>query len=113
MVIGRRTRIKNVYAENQLFMVRSIVAGVIAGVLLIGVAGRLFYLQVLRHEYYSTLSQGNRIRNEPSPTCLTPAVNNYRRTLIRWCVTEPTTASQSPIKIDRRIGRLGAARRYC
>ena len=31
------------------------------------VAGRLFYLQILRHEYYTTLSQGNRIRTEPIP----------------------------------------------
>lgn len=36
--------------------------------MLTGVAGRLFYLQVIRHEYYSTLSRGNRIRNEPIPT---------------------------------------------
>ena len=67
MVSSRRSRIKNVYAETQLFTVRSIVAGIIAAVMLIGVAGRLFYLQVLRHDYYSTLSQGNRIRNEPIP----------------------------------------------
>jgi penicillin-binding protein 2 len=31
------------------------------------VAGRLFYLQVLRYQYYSELSQGNRIRTEPIP----------------------------------------------
>src|SRR5277367_6155700 len=67
MVNGRRTRIKNVHAENRLFTIRGIVAGVIAGVLLLGVAGRLFFLQVVRHEYYSTLSQGNRIRTEPIP----------------------------------------------
>jgi penicillin-binding protein 2 len=64
---GRQARIKNFFAENRLFAVRSIVAGVIAGTLLMAVAGRLFYLQVLRHEYYSTLSQGNRIRTEPIP----------------------------------------------
>ena len=64
---GRQARIKNFFAENRLFAVRSIIAGVIAGVLLMAVAGRLFYLQVLRHEYYSTLSQGNRIRTEPIP----------------------------------------------
>ena len=64
---GRQARIKNFFAENRLFAVRSIVAGVIAYVLLMGVAGRLFYLQVLKHQYYSTLSQGNRIRTEPIP----------------------------------------------
>src|SRR5271168_887265 len=67
MVSSRRSRIKNVYAETQLFTVRCIAASVIVAVMLIGVAGRLFYLQVLRYEYYSTLSQGNRIRTEPIP----------------------------------------------
>jgi penicillin-binding protein 2 len=67
MVRGRQTRIKNFHAENRLFAVRSTVAGIIAGVLLLAVFGRLFYLQVLRHDYYSTLSQGNRIRTEPIP----------------------------------------------
>jgi penicillin-binding protein 2 len=67
MVRSRQARIKNFFAENRLFAVRSIVAGVVACVLLLAVAGRLFYLQVLRHDYYSTLSQGNRIRTEPIP----------------------------------------------
>jgi penicillin-binding protein 2 len=67
VVRSRQSRIKNYFAENRLFAVRSIVAGIIAGVLLIAVASRLFYLQVLRHDYYSTLSQGNRIRTEPIP----------------------------------------------
>src|SRR5580692_11852528 len=67
MVRSRQSRIKNYFAENRLFAIRSIVAGVIAGVLLLAVAGRLFYLQVLKHDYYSTLSQGNRIRTEPIP----------------------------------------------
>jgi penicillin-binding protein 2 len=67
VVRGRQARIKNYFAENRLFAVRSLVAGVIAAFLLMAVAGRLFYLQVLRHEYYSTLSQGNRIRTEPIP----------------------------------------------
>jgi penicillin-binding protein 2 len=67
MVRSRQSRIKNYFAENRLFAVRSVVAGVIAGTLLLGVAGRLFYLQVLKHEYYATLSQGNRIRTEPIP----------------------------------------------
>src|SRR5580692_9691561 len=67
MALGRQSRIKNIWAEKQLFVVRGIVAAVVAGLLLLAVAGRLFYLQVLRHDYYATLSQGNRIRNEPIP----------------------------------------------
>jgi penicillin-binding protein 2 len=67
MARSSQTRIKNYFAENRLFTVRSIVAGVCAAVLLLTVAGRLFYLQVLKYDYYSTLSQGNSIRNEPIP----------------------------------------------
>jgi penicillin-binding protein 2 len=63
----RQARIKNYFAENRLFMVRGIVASVLAFVLLCCVAGRLFYLQVIKYQYYSTLSQGNRIRTEPIP----------------------------------------------
>jgi penicillin-binding protein 2 len=67
MVRSRQSRIKNYFAENRLFTVRSIVAGVIAAVLLCAVAGRLFYLQVLKYDYYHNLSQGNSIRTEPIP----------------------------------------------
>jgi len=67
MVRRRQSRIKNYFAENRLFTVRSIVAGVIAAVLLLSVAGRLFYLQVLKYDYYANLSQGNSIRTEPIP----------------------------------------------
>src|SRR5271156_5481593 len=67
MVRSRQSRIKNYFAESRLFTVRSIVAGIIATVLLLAVAGRLFYLQVLKYDYYHNLSQGNSIRNEPIP----------------------------------------------
>ena len=67
MVRKRQSRIKNYFAENRLFAVRSIIAGLIAGALLLLVGARLFYLQVLKYDYYSTLSQGNRIRTEPIP----------------------------------------------
>src|SRR5271155_1382709 len=67
MVRSRQSRIKNYFAENRLFTIRSIVAGVFAGVLLLAVAGRLFYLQVIKFDYYHGLSQGNSIRNDPIP----------------------------------------------
>jgi penicillin-binding protein 2 len=63
----RQSRIKNIGAEKQLFVVRGVLAAIFAGLLLLVVAGRLFYLQVLRNEYYANLSQGNRIRTEPIP----------------------------------------------
>src|ERR1700675_4010588 len=67
MVKNRQSRIKNYFAENRLFAVRSVIAGLIAGALLLVVGSRLFFLQVLRPHYYSTLSQGNRIPPEPIP----------------------------------------------
>ena len=67
MVRSRQSRIKNYFAENRLFTIRSIVAGVFAAVLLVAVAGRLFYLQVIKFDYYKSLSQGNSIRTEPIP----------------------------------------------
>jgi penicillin-binding protein 2 len=67
MAKGRQARIKNVFAENRLFALRCFVAGVIAGALLLAVAGRLFFLQVLRHDYYASQSLGNSIRTEPIP----------------------------------------------
>lgn len=63
----RRVRIKDHWGEQRIFTIRSIVAGVIVAVLLLTVASRLFYLQVLRHDYYAELSQGNRVRTDPIP----------------------------------------------
>jgi len=60
-----RSRVKNYLAEYKIFLERSIAGGIIVVVLLLVVVGRLFYLQVLKYDYYSTLSQGNRIRIEP------------------------------------------------
>jgi penicillin-binding protein 2 len=63
----RRVRIKDHHAEQRIFTVRGIVAGIFVAVLLFSVAARLFYLQVLRHDYYAELSQGNRVRTDPIP----------------------------------------------
>ncbi len=63
----RRVRIKDPWIEQRIFSLRSIIAGVLVALLLFTVAARLFYLQVLRHDYYAQLSQGNRVRIEPIP----------------------------------------------
>jgi penicillin-binding protein 2 len=65
--VSRRVRIKDHWAEQRIFTVRGVVAASIAAVLLFAVAGRLFFLQVLRHDYYAELSQGNRVRIDPIP----------------------------------------------
>jgi penicillin-binding protein 2 len=62
-----RVRIKDHWAEQRIFTFRSIVAGVLVATLLLTVAARLFYLQVLKYQYYAELSQGNRVRTDPIP----------------------------------------------
>ena len=63
----RRVRIKDHWAEQRIFTLRGIVVVVIVGARLLTVAARLFYLTVLKHEYYAELSQGNRVRTDPIP----------------------------------------------
>src|SRR2546429_5272728 len=60
-------RIKDQWREQRLFDQRSLVCAAIMGLGVLGLIVRLFVLQVARHEYYSELSQGNRVRNEPIP----------------------------------------------
>src|SRR5438874_9242061 len=60
-------RIKDKWRELRLFDHRSLVCDAIMGLGVLGLIVRLFVLQVARHEYYSDLSQGNRVRNEPIP----------------------------------------------
>ena len=61
----RSVRIKDHWGEQRLFVGRVIFTAIAAAVLLMVVGGRLFYLQVLKHDYFTDLSQGNRIRLEP------------------------------------------------
>jgi len=63
----RSVRIKDHWGEQRLFIGRSMFAGIAAVVLLVTVIGRLFWLQVVRHDYFTDLSQGNRVRLEPLP----------------------------------------------
>ncbi|MEZ5533314.1 MAG: penicillin-binding protein 2 [Steroidobacteraceae bacterium] len=62
-----RVRIKDHWKEQRLFERRCLVAGAFIAVLSILLLARLVTLQVLRHDYYMDLSQGNRVRIEPLP----------------------------------------------
>jgi len=63
----RSARIKDHYAEQQLFMRRAFVAGAVIIFGMMALIGRLIWLQIVQYDYYFDLSQGNRIRNEPLP----------------------------------------------
>jgi penicillin-binding protein 2 len=60
-------RIKDHWGEQRRFEQRSLIAGVLMVLLTLILLGRLYLLQVVRHEYYADLSQGNRVRTEPIP----------------------------------------------
>jgi penicillin-binding protein 2 len=63
----RAVRIKDHYAEQQLFMSRVALTGGTILLCILLLIARLVYLQIVRHDYYLDQSQGNRIRSEPLP----------------------------------------------
>jgi penicillin-binding protein 2 len=60
-------RIKDHWREQRLFDQRSLICAVLMALATLGLIARLFTLQVVKHDYYSDLSQGNRVRIEPIP----------------------------------------------
>src|SRR5512145_3001072 len=65
--MARSVRLKDHWAEQRMFGRRVIAATFVILLLVAALFARLFYLQVVKHEYFSDLSQGNRIRIEPLP----------------------------------------------
>jgi penicillin-binding protein 2 len=65
--MSSRVRIKDQWNEQRIFAQRTLSAMVVIGVLVLALLARLSYLQVLRHDYYTELSQGNRVRLDPIP----------------------------------------------
>jgi penicillin-binding protein 2 len=59
--------IKNHLFESQLFLSRAIVSGILVLLLLALLLGRMFYLQVMSHEHFITLSKDNRVKLQPLP----------------------------------------------
>lgn len=60
-------RIKDHWREQRMFDRRALAVGGFMALATLGLFARLILLQVVRHEYYSDLSQGNRVRTEPIP----------------------------------------------
>ncbi|MCU7959057.1 MAG: penicillin-binding protein 2 [gamma proteobacterium symbiont of Bathyaustriella thionipta] len=60
---------KDFRQEKRLFGLRAIQSGLLVIVLLLVVAGRMFYLQILMHDHYQTRSRDNRVKVLPlAPT---------------------------------------------
>lgn len=59
--------IKDHLHESQLFLGRTIASGLLV-ILALGVlTGRMFYLQVMNHDHFTTLSKDNRVKVQPLP----------------------------------------------
>jgi penicillin-binding protein 2 len=63
----RRVRIKDEALEQRMFLQRAAFAAAVVAALVLLLSTRAFWLQVLQHERYLELSQGNRARIEPLP----------------------------------------------
>jgi penicillin-binding protein 2 len=60
-------RIKDLWREQRLFEQRAVTAVVVIGLLAAVLVARLLWLQVIRHQHFTDLAQGNRVRTEPLP----------------------------------------------
>ena len=60
-------RIKDQWNEQRIYSSRTFAALLTIGLLSLTLLGKLAYLQIIRHDYYLELSQGNRVRQDPIP----------------------------------------------
>jgi len=65
--MGARGRIKDLWREQRLFKQRSIAAVVVIFLSAAALVARLGWLQIRKHDEYTALAQGNRVRTEPLP----------------------------------------------
>lgn len=65
--MDRNYAIKDPLAENRIFLSRVVAAFAFITILIVGLIGRLVYLQITGHEHYSTMSKSNRIKILPLP----------------------------------------------
>jgi penicillin-binding protein 2 len=59
--------LKDHFRETEIFLARAFFAGIVAVGLFVAVISRLVYLQIVKHDHYTTLSQANRIHLIPVP----------------------------------------------
>ena len=65
--MSKREQLKDDYLENRLIRRRLVLSAIITAILLSLVLGRLYVLQVVEYEHYTTLSDSNRIRIKALP----------------------------------------------
>ena len=65
--MSKREQLKDDYLENRLIRRRLVLSAIITVILLSLVLGRLYMLQIVEHEHFSTLSDSNRVRIKALP----------------------------------------------
>ena len=63
----RQLTLKDHFLEYRLFTNRAIILLVFCGVLLVALFSRLFYLQIIAHAHFTTLSEDNRVKLQAIP----------------------------------------------
>ena len=61
-MIPRQLTLKDHFLEYRLFTNRVIILLVFCGLILLALFSRLFYLQIIAHEHFTTLSEDNRVK---------------------------------------------------
>jgi penicillin-binding protein 2 len=65
--MARFSTFKDHFLESRLFMGRALVMLAFCALLVLALVARLVYLQVIAHEHFATLADGNRVRILPEP----------------------------------------------
>ncbi|MEE9336910.1 MAG: penicillin-binding protein 2 [Methylococcaceae bacterium] len=65
--MSRHYTVKDSFAENRMFFSRVVAVFVFFSILMLGLIGRLVYLQVVGHDHYSMMAKSNRIKLAPLP----------------------------------------------
>ena len=65
--MNQRVRIKDLWAEQRIFVSRSLIGMTLVFVLCVVLVSQLVRLQIFRHDYFLEQAQGNRVRRDPIP----------------------------------------------
>ena len=65
--MNERVRIKDLWAEQRIFLGRSVIGMTIVFVLCLVLVGQLVWLQIFRHDYFLEQALGNQVRRDPIP----------------------------------------------
>lgn len=103
----RYVSIKDPHAENRIFLSRVVAVFIIIILLVLGLIGRLVYLQIVGHEHYATMAKSNRIKMVPLPPTRGIIYDRHGRVLAENIPTYSLELIPEQIKdLDETLKRL-------